>query len=199
MSNSEERPRFICDTDCIKIAHWLRSLGYDCAHYNELEREECDKHVGLFQRAHDEKRILITRSTKMLERRNRPPHFLLRKTADDLEKDYESLAKEYKIKMVDELFYSRCTLCNCEFDLYPSAYFTGGIDENGVHYEPHEPFPSIPATIRENNYELDGKKMLFKKCKGDDIYLECGQLFWWGQQSQKVKDQFKAQLAKVSQ
>ncbi len=199
MSDLPPRPRFICDTDCIKIAHWLRSLGYDCAHYNELEREECDGPIGLFERAHEEKRILITRSTKMLERRNRPPHFLLRKSADDIEKDYELLTKEYKIKMEDQMFYSRCILCNCEFDIYPSVYFTGGVAEDGTQHTAHEPLPNIPKSIIDNNYELDGKKVTFKKCKDEDVYVKCGQLYWWGHVSQKIKDQFVIQLEKFSQ
>lgn len=192
---SVQQPMFICDTDCIKIAHWLRSLGYDCAHYNDLERKECDGPVGLFQRAHEENRILITRSAKLLERKGHPPHFLIRKCADNLDQDYDQIAKQFNLTFTDERFYSRCIICNCEFDVYPSAYFTGGIGEDGQHYEPHQPFPEIPQSIIDNHYEIDGKKVIFKRCRDEDTYIKCGQLFWWGHISQKIKIQFEKRFA----
>ena len=60
-------PRFLLDAMLGRLARWLRLLGYDAAYSRE------DDPI-LLDRCRREGRILLTRDTRLLARRNLPPH-----------------------------------------------------------------------------------------------------------------------------
>ncbi len=66
ISNGAAAPRFIADTMLGRLATWLRILGYD----TEYIRGDDDR---LLARAKAEGRIVLTRDTGIISRRNVPP------------------------------------------------------------------------------------------------------------------------------
>jgi uncharacterized protein with PIN domain len=124
------------------VCRWLRSIGIDCAHYTDKEKKARGGAVGFFDRAVKERRIIITKSIRLIERRGCPPWFLLRH--ENLESAFAALILHFGLQFEEDLFYSRCIFCNSGFDAYPAAYFIGGMDEEGKMHEPHEPFMDIP-------------------------------------------------------
>src|SRR5574342_1045708 len=63
-------PRFLADAMLGRLATWLRELGHD-AEYFRGEDED------LIRRAMREGRLLLTRDTRLLRRRQLPPHLLI--------------------------------------------------------------------------------------------------------------------------
>jgi uncharacterized protein len=66
-SEKREAPRFLADAMLGRLATWLRVLGHD-AEYFRGEDED------LIRRARQEGRVLLTRDTRLLQRRQLPPH-----------------------------------------------------------------------------------------------------------------------------
>jgi uncharacterized protein with PIN domain len=64
-------PRFLADTMLGRLATWLRILGYDAEYARGAD-------VALIERARETRRILLTRDTGMLGRRELPPHLFIR-------------------------------------------------------------------------------------------------------------------------
>jgi uncharacterized protein with PIN domain len=67
-------PRFLADAMLGRLATWLRVLGYDA----EYDRA---RDAALVARARIEGRILLTRDTGLLRRRDLPPHLFIRSDA----------------------------------------------------------------------------------------------------------------------
>jgi uncharacterized protein len=67
---AREAPRFLADAMLGRLATWLRVLGHD-AEYFRGEDED------LIRRAMREGRVLLTRDTRLLQRRQLPPHLYI--------------------------------------------------------------------------------------------------------------------------
>ncbi len=67
-------PRFLADAMLGRLATWLRILGYDA----EYDRSEDRR---LVERARREERLLLTRDTGLLRRRDLPRHLFVRSDA----------------------------------------------------------------------------------------------------------------------
>ena len=186
--------RFICDVDLIRVSKWLRSIGIDCAHFNDAERTATGGFPALFARALNEKRILLTRSAKLVERRGCPPFFLLHSQAD-LEPSFAHVVQHFGLSFRSDLFYSRCIFCNSTFQTIPREYFLGGRDSNGVVHEPHDPPPDMPAGFVRRGYcDDDGTVLTFQRCTDSNKFQPCGKLFWWGRRSDAAVEKFKEKL-----
>ena len=63
-------PRFLADAMLGRLARWLRILGYDAEYF---PGEDDD----LLRQARREDRVLLTRDTRLLQRRPLPPHLFI--------------------------------------------------------------------------------------------------------------------------
>jgi len=202
-SASDSLPRFLCDTDLTKIAKFLRSIGIDCALFTEKERLASGgvarSHERFFARAISEKRVILTRSLKLTERRGCPPFYLLRPQID-LEAAFALVVQHFGLQFREDLFYSRCIFCNSRFREYHAAYFLGGTDPHGVEHLAHDPPPDLPRGFVLRGYRDEQNNVLtFQRCEESDEYSPCGKLFWWGQRSSEAVRTFQARLNAIVQ
>ncbi len=65
-----ESPRFLADAMLGRLARWLRILGYDAAYFPGDDDD-------LLRQAQREGRVLLTRDTRLLQRRALPPHLFI--------------------------------------------------------------------------------------------------------------------------
>ncbi len=95
--------KFIVDVMLGRLARWLRILGYDTiydAHFTDDE---------LFFKAHQEKRILLTRDSDLAGRMN--PQFCLFITEQAVRNQVKQVINHFQLNTEENLF-TRCTLCN---------------------------------------------------------------------------------------
>lgn len=96
--------KFIADEMLGKLAKWMRLLGYD-TEYVKLKDDNY-----LVNKAFQEQRILLTRDTRIIERKF-IPRFLLVKS-DDFTKQLREVIKNFNLVPAEELFFTRCLICN---------------------------------------------------------------------------------------
>jgi len=100
---SLREPKFICDVHLGKLARRLRLLGLDVKYRNHLKDEKLSKI------SEKEKRILLTRDTRLLMRKNVKRGILIR-SCDPEEQVIEVLDR---LNLKDELKpFTRCLKCN---------------------------------------------------------------------------------------
>jgi len=95
-------PRFLADTMLGRLATWLRILGYD----TEYARSE---DAALIERARVTGRILLTRDTGMLRRRELPPHLLVR--SDHVAEQLRQVIQVFRLTAAESSA-RRCPRCN---------------------------------------------------------------------------------------
>eukprot|EP01084_Bolivina_argentea_P165287 287154_1 len=156
--------KLMMDSALNKVARWCRSLGVDCAYFSEqkLDTETANK---LFKICENENRILITRSKRLVERRECPKHLLLN---NDIGRDnLKQIIKYFGIEYDDDAIFTRCTLCNGLFNILN--------DINEINNS-----KQIPEHLK-----LNVDNQLFWKC------IKCQQIYWFGEKSQTEIDKFK--------
>jgi hypothetical protein len=87
------------------LAKWLRIYGFDTFYANNLIDDE-----ELLKIAEKEKRIIITRDKELIYNAKRRNLKIILISTTDLDEQLNIILKEYKID--ENLFLSRCTLCN---------------------------------------------------------------------------------------
>lgn len=92
--------RFLCDAMLGRLARWLRLLGYDAAYSDAGDHE-------LARRARAEDRILLTRDTKLVERRGIQA-LLITSQAPDAQ--LRQVVQEFDLRQ--SKVFSRCAACN---------------------------------------------------------------------------------------
>lgn len=156
--------KLMMDSALNKVARWCRSLGVDCNYFSEqkLDTNNADK---LFNLCKNEDRILITRSKRLVARKECPSHLLLNNhiPRDNL----KQIIKYFGIKYDDDAIYTRCTLCN--------GYFKQLKDKKEINQS-----QQIPESLK-----LKADTMLFWKC------MKCGQIYWFGDKSKSEVEKFK--------
>lgn len=100
--------KFIVDAMLGRLARWLRILGYDTIYEPNYSDDE------LFFRAHQEKRILLTRDSELAHRMN--PRFCLFISEQAVRDQLKQIITHYQLNVEDHLF-SRCTLCNHSIEM----------------------------------------------------------------------------------
>ena len=86
-----------------RLSKWLRIMGVDC----EYTREEDDEKI--VERALEERRVLLSRDTKMLQRKRLGEHLFVE--SDHLERQLMQVLSAYRIDPVENAF-CRCVRCN---------------------------------------------------------------------------------------
>jgi len=104
-SVADTKIKFIADEMLGKLAKWLRILGYDTIYYQEKGDS------GLIQRALDENRIILTRDTKLSERKLARKCLLIK--SENFWKQFEQVINELDLDIKNKLF-TRCLVCNSE-------------------------------------------------------------------------------------
>lgn len=95
--------KFIADVMLGRLAKWLRILGYDTTYDSNFTDDD------LFFRAHQEKRILLTRDSDLAHRMN--PQYCLFITEQAVREQVKQVIEQYHLNTEQDLF-TRCTLCN---------------------------------------------------------------------------------------
>ena len=100
-------PTFVADSMLGRLAKWLRLLGFDTTYDTAWERR------GLLRHAREQERILLTRDTRLLRRRELPAHLFV--TADDHREQLRQVLAHFQIAAEFRLL-TRCSLCNAELE-----------------------------------------------------------------------------------
>jgi uncharacterized protein with PIN domain len=103
--------KFIADAMLGRLARWLRLLGYDTSYYPHIDDS------FLLRLAREEKRILLTRDTRLVKVRGLPDFLLLHEN-DSFEQlrtviSTFDLTGDIEARIFDgDTFLSRCAVCN---------------------------------------------------------------------------------------
>jgi len=106
MIADDEKIKFIADEMLGKLAKWLRTIGYDTVYYNDGGADS-----GLVQRSLEEDRIILTRDTRLVERKLARNYVLIK--SDNVWEQFEQVVKELALDTKSRLF-TRCLICNKE-------------------------------------------------------------------------------------
>lgn len=103
--------RFIVDEMLGRLAKWLRMLGYDTT-YNTPTTDS-----SLVNQAFREQRVILTRDTRLVERKYVPRYILIK--SDKYIEQLRQVIVELNLVPDKNLFFSRCLLCNAEIESIP--------------------------------------------------------------------------------
>ncbi|HRY30044.1 MAG TPA: Mut7-C RNAse domain-containing protein [Elusimicrobiota bacterium] len=143
-------PRFLADAMLGRLARWLRLLGYDTAYDPGAADEE------LLHRALREGRVLLTGDGGISRRKSLRLLLLRQKTLED---QLRRVMAEFRLRPKEELFFSRCPVCN----------------------EPLAPAPKekLRERVPERVFERQDD---FYRCAA------CEKIYWQGSHSRKVRE-----------
>jgi uncharacterized protein with PIN domain len=103
LTNSTSPPRFLADRMVGRLAKWLRILGYDTAYLPQLSPQ------GVLREARRQGRVILTRDTRLLRRKDAPPLLFIR---DDLFRaQLKQVIEAFRLDPAGTLF-TRCAECN---------------------------------------------------------------------------------------
>lgn len=112
-------PRFVADAMLGRLATWLRILGYD-AEYTR------DEDTALIERARATGRIVLTRDTGLVRRRDLPPHLLVR--GDHVSEQLRQVVQAYHLTPAGPSA-RRCPRCNAVVEPRTKAEVFGRVPE----------------------------------------------------------------------
>ena len=155
--------KFIADSMLGRLARWLRLLGNDTLYYPQIEDRL------LLKIAREDKRILLTRNTRIVKIRGLQ-YFLLLKENDTF-KQLKKVISTFKLcnqlKDIDEgITLSRCAICNAVL--------------NNISKK------EVKNLIPEYVYKTSD---IFRQCSA------CGKLYWKGTHPEK----FRKKLSQILQ
>jgi len=91
-----------------KLAKWLRMLGHDVAYAPHFDDDE------LIRRAALENRLLLTRDTRIIERKAVPTHLFI--TSDHLDQQLRQVFDALDLRVEEARIFTRCVECNGELE-----------------------------------------------------------------------------------
>jgi len=95
--------RFVADPALGRLARWLRLLGYDASFGRHLTG------AALLAAARREGRVLLTRDTRLMKRKDLPPHLFIK--SDHFREQLKQVIGHFKVK-IDRGVFGRCIECN---------------------------------------------------------------------------------------
>lgn len=124
--SNDESVKFLCDRTLHRLARWLRLLGIDTAMEDRTSQERraaSNDFSPIFNKAREERRILVTTSTGLLKRAACPESFFIKtaKCRNDLQDCLTALLNRYNVELDRGKFLSICSKCGaplepCSFD-----------------------------------------------------------------------------------
>lgn len=126
--------RFIVDEMLGRLATWLRILGYDTLYISPTTDS------NLVNLAFKEQRIVLTRDTKMVERKHMPKYVLIK--SDNCDEQLKETIRALKLKPDPDKLFSRCLLCNTEIQPVPKKNIKDKVPE--YTYKTHKEFFKCP-------------------------------------------------------
>jgi mRNA deadenylase 3'-5' endonuclease subunit Ccr4/uncharacterized protein with PIN domain len=171
------RVRYMLDATLNKLCRWLRILGQDVALETEEEERLRTKEndMVVFQRCLDERRTLVTTSTRLMQRRDCPPgtYCISPVYLPTLEVAMIHMLLNHGVVLEPNTFLTRCVVCN------------------GMICEVHEPTEKrrilqdyqAPSDLSEvlEVYECDG----------------CKQGYWWCDRPTSSASRVKTQATRL--
>ncbi|HUU46904.1 MAG TPA: Mut7-C RNAse domain-containing protein [Acidobacteriota bacterium] len=97
-------PKFACDDHCGRLARWLRVLGFDCTHDQNIQDAD------LLRLALDEDRIILTRDAR-LAAHTLARQVILLQPADPLAQVVEVM-RSAGLTVAPVNLFARCSRCN---------------------------------------------------------------------------------------
>ena len=169
--------RYLCDYTLNRFTRWLRILGIDCALETtdeEIQRTKEGKNQ-LFHRCRDEKRTLITTSTKIVIRKDCPAgtYLVTPRSLNDLEHCLVHLLVTHGVTLIPKDFLSRCVVCN--------GSICDVLDDHAKR--------QILATNQAPEHLIDELEVY--ECDG------CGQGYWWCDRPTSSASRVKGQATRL--
>lgn len=98
-------PHFLADRMLGKLARWLRILGYDTAYLPQLSPD------GIRREARRQGRIILTRDTRLLRRKDTPPFIFVQ--SDRFREQLRQVVDTLQLMpLQSQSLFSRCIECN---------------------------------------------------------------------------------------
>lgn len=179
LPTDSDEPRFLVEKGLTKLARWLRSIGVDTV-LAEEESNTRELSQKMFDQAIAENRIIITKSKTLSLRRGCPPHYQL-PSHSGWEDMFAEITSHFKLQLIPERFYSRCSLCNGDFEMVPNVQAIG-------LQVPQD----IPSRIYNEQTDENGRPLQFIRC------VSCKQLYWWGSKSTGAAAKFKDMFDRIT-
>ena len=129
-------PRFLADAMLGRLARWLRILGYDAEYF---PGEDDD----LLRQARREGRVLLTRDTRLLQRRPLPPHLFIE--SDHVMEQLRQVVAALRLNPAVPPA-RRCSCCNAVLESRDKAQVVGLVPE--FVWSHHQAFWACPRCQR---------------------------------------------------
>ena len=155
-------PRFLVDSMMGRLLRWLRVLGVDT-----LLRDEHEGAGSLLERAHTEKRILLTRDRKLAERQSGACAVFVVQS-DEPREQLKEVVNHFGLRLSPDEFMMRCSVCNGR------GYAKMGAAEAALRDDCP---PKVLETVSD-----------FYACRS------CGKLYWEGPKSSNAFQHFASVL-----
>ena len=117
--------KFLVDRMLGKLAKDLRMLGYDTIYYRGQEAQQ------LLQLARQEGRVILTRNTKLIQKRSEDQ--IWRLTEDKPSLQLQELIQKRYLSLNEENLFFRCLLCNTLLDEIPREEAEGKVPDFIFH------------------------------------------------------------------
>jgi uncharacterized protein with PIN domain len=101
------------------LAKWLLILGHDVAYFRRIEDDD------LVALAAQEKRTILTRDRRLVQRRAARDHVLIR--SQNLEEQIAQVLQERKLRVATERLLGRCLRCNTLNESVPRESVRGQV------------------------------------------------------------------------
>lgn len=149
-----KRYAFVLDQMLGRLAKWLRLMGYDALYFKEISDRR------LIQIAREENRILLTRDTRLMKRReiNSKRIEALLIEADSLDQQLAQLGRE--LHLAPQGFAPFCSLCNVPLE---------AVEKDKVREQ-------VPPYVFRTQTQ-------FARCPS------CGRLYWKGTHWQHIREE----------
>lgn len=158
-------PKFLCDVMVEGLAKHLRCVGIDAAVPNLKKPDSRD----LVEQAYKEKRVLLTRDTKLLRHDYLISNQIYRVKSLLKNDQLVEVIQTFQLEISENQLMSRCTKCNGKFIQKPLS------TEEAI--DAAKGFQVIPNCLFDRNLE-------FWQC------MDCNQLYWEGTQYHNAVQKF---------
>ena len=161
-TTNQQEIKFLADSMLGRLAKWLRIFGYDTTYV------ACSKDSFLILTARKENRILLTRDTRLIQKRNICDFLFIK--SDHWDEQLVEIIKGLKLNIqLNSHLFSRCSICNTP---------TLTVDKKNIQ-------PYVPPYVFRSNSD-------FVYCPF------CNKYYWKGTHWKKMNQKIKKIIEKSS-